>query len=73
MCLGENDQWYLIGQKYGFFGHCGYSISYFTRTSYEFEYITEIIDRLEGIVFVWSFFQFSTLSLAILRSIGISK
>ena len=49
MCLGENDQWYLIGQNYGYDGQCGYTISYFTRISYVSHYIEETIDRLEGI------------------------
>ena len=48
MCLGENDQWYLIGQAFAYTGNCGYSILYFTRTSYVLDYIKETIDRLEG-------------------------
>ncbi|XP_072043140.1 uncharacterized protein [Amphiura filiformis] len=46
-CLGEDDRWYLVGQFLSYEGQCGNSTTYFSRTSYLEDYISDVINRLE--------------------------
>ena len=48
VCSGEDGKWELIGVFEGYTGQCGNSTSLYTRVSTQLDFITEQIQRLQG-------------------------
>ena len=50
MCSDEDGKWELIGVLEGYLGQCGNNTSIYTRVTTQLDFITQQIQRIQGML-----------------------